>query len=391
MGLAKPAPHVVRLAVVVIAVSCAQLFAQPASRFATTMTSLRTSPVFFHGKQVAVLGSVNETREGARLEPESGAAPGDAASAGTKAPIFVFFRERPSRSSGEVRGEFWDLGRLTEGDTRFSNYDFKPLLEATTQGRWPSRDQVFVLLGASMIETKLPDAPTLRAIVLAPDRYEGKSVTISGRFRGRNLYGDLATPLSNSSKWDFVMQSADAAVWISNLRPKGKGFELDPGARLDTGRWVQVAGIVRRDGGRPWIEGREIEQVSAPEETTAEVVVPLTAPEPPPTIVFTTPVPDEPDVDVATPVRIQFSRDMDGRTFKGRVRITYLPSAQAGAELTPPTYTPTYNVGNRGLEIKFAKPLERFQKVSVELLEGITTIMGDPLKPWSMTFTTGGR
>jgi hypothetical protein len=250
---------------------------------------------------------------------------------------------------------------------------------------------VFVLLGASLIETKLPDAPTLRAIVLAPDRYEGKSVTISGRFRGRNLYGDLATPLSNSSKWDFVMQSADAAVWISNLRPKGKGFELDPGARLDTGRWVQVAGIVRRDGGRPWIEGREIEQVSAPEETTAEVVVPLTAPEPPPTIVFTTPVPDEPDVEVATPVRIQFSRDMDGRTFKGRVRITYLPNAQAGAELPPPTYTPTYNVGNRGLEIKFAKPLERFQKVSVELLEGITTIMGDPLKPWSMTFTTGGR
>jgi hypothetical protein len=392
MGLAKPAAHVARVATVVVAISCAQVVAQPVGRFATTMASLRSSALFFHGKQVAVLGSISESRDLPRLEPEGGAAAPDAAGSAAKTPIFVFFLQRPTRSSGEVRGEFWDLGRLSEGDSRFANYDFKPLLEATTQGRWPGRDQVFVLLGASVIENKLPDTPTLRAIVLAPERYEGKSVTISGRFRGRNLYGDLATPLPNASKWDFVMQTADAALWVSNLRPKGKGFELDPGARLDTGRWVQVGGIVRRDGGRAWIEGREIDQVAPPDETTAEVVVPLTPAEPPPVVVFTTPVPDEPDVDTTALVRIQFSRDMDGRSFKGRVRITYVGPAQPGAEGPPaPPFAPTYNVGNRGLEIKFTKPLERFQRVKVELLEGITAITGDPLKPWSMTFATGGK
>ena len=83
---------------------------------------------------------------------------------------------------------------------------------------------------------------------------------------------------------------------------------------------------------------------------------------------------------------------MDTRTFKGRVRISYVTAPQPGADALPaPVYAPAYNIGNRGLEIKFAKPLERFQKVTVELLEGITTITGDPLKPWSMTFTTGGR
>jgi hypothetical protein len=373
---------VLRLAAVGLALSAAQAAAQPPTRFVTTAASLRASPVFFHGKQVVLLGSVSESRDLARLEPEG------------SAPIFLFFRDRPSRSDGEVRGEFWDLGRLSEGDSRFSNYDFKPLLEATTQGRWPGRDQVFVLLGASVTETKLPDTPTLRAIVLAPERYEGKSVTVSGRFRGRNLYADLATPLPGASKWDFVMQSADAAIWVGNLRPKGKGFELDPGARLDTGRWVQVTGIVRRDGGRAWLEGREIDQVSPPDEATTEVVVPLTPPEPPPTVVFTTPVPDEPEVEVSTLVRLQFSRDMDNRSFKDRVRITYVapqPSAQPPAAVPDPTYAVAYNVGNRGLEIKFAKPLEPFRTVKVELLEGITAITGDPLKPWSMTFVTGGR
>jgi hypothetical protein len=380
MGLGTRASKAAWLATAAIGISSIQATAQPATRFAATAASLRASPVFYHGKQVTVLGSITESRDLTRLEPEG------------SAPIFLFFRDRASRSNGEVRGEFWDLGRLTEGDSRFANYDFKPVLEATTQGRWPGRDQVFVLLGASVTESVLPDTPTLRAIVLAPERYEGKSVTLSGRFRGRNLYADLPTPLPGASKWDFVMQSADAAIWIGNLRPRGKGFELDPGARIDTRRWVQVTGIVRRDGGRAWIEGREIEQVSPPEESTAEVVVPLTPPEPPPTVVFTTPVPDEPEVDLTTLVRVQFSRDMDSRSFKDRVRISYVPAAQPGAQApAPPIYTSVYNIGNRGLEVKFAKPLEPFQTVRVELTEGITAITGDPLKPWSMTFATGGR
>jgi hypothetical protein len=372
------------LSLVVLATSYG--LAQTPNRVATTPASLRSAPVFFHGKRVAVLGSVVEQRDLFRLDPP--ASPGGPPSESSGRAIYVYWRERPTRTSGEVRGEFWDLGRINEGDSRFSSYDFGPLLEATTQGRWPGRDQVFVILGASLVEATLPDTPTLRAIVMAPERYENRGVSISGRFRGRNLHADLPAPLPTPTKWDFVVQSADASLWISGLRPKGRGFELDPSARVDTGRWLQIAGTVRRDGSRVWIEAREIELSSPPEETQVEVDVPVVPKEPPPTVVFSAPVPDEADVEIGVIVRIQFSRDMDARSFKDHVRVSYAPPAQGQAP-SPPIWSLNYNVGSRGIELKFVKPLERFQSVKVELLEGVKAIDGEPMQPWALTFSTG--
>jgi hypothetical protein len=366
--------------------------AQTPGRIATTSAALRSSPVFFHGKQIAVLGSLTESRDLFRLGPPGQvAAPApDAAPDLASKPIYVYWRERPRRSDGEIRGEFWDLGRLDAGDSRFSSVDFQPLLELLTQGRWPPRDQVFVVLNASLVDATIPEAPSLRAIALAPERYENRSATVSGRFRGRNLLGDLATPLPTPGKWDFVLKSADAAVWISGLRPRGRGFELDPSARMDTGRWVQIEGTVRREGSRVWVEARAIELAKPVEETAVEVEVPPTPPEPPPTVVFSTPVPDEADVENTTVVRVQFSRDMDVRSFKDRIRVSYLSAPQA---TTPPATAPpfafSYNVGTRAIELKFTKPLDRFQTVKVELMDGITAVGGDPLRPWNLTFSTG--
>jgi hypothetical protein len=55
----------------------------------------------------------------------------------------------------------------------------------------------------------------------------------------------------------------------------------------------------------------------------------------------------------------------------------------------PPPFTASYNDAAHAVEIRFEPPLERFQQVKVELLEGITALDGQPLKPWSLTFTTG--
>jgi hypothetical protein len=211
---------------------------------------------------------------------------------------------------------------------------------------------------------------------------------VSGRFRGRNLLGDLPAPL-NKSKWDFVLQSADAAIWVSGLRPKGKGFDLDPGARVDTGRWLEVTGVVRTEGSRAWIEAKSVQLSSEPEDTPVEIAVPATPKEPPPEVVFSAPVASETDVETATRVRVQFSRDMDGRTFRDRVRVSYIGKGR-GQQPAAPAFAAVYNDANRAVEIRFVQPLERFQTVKVELLEGITAVDGQPLQPWSLTFSTGG-
>jgi Big-like domain-containing protein len=364
---------------------CGSARAQPPGRIATTPHALVTSAVFFHGKQIAVRAKIADAGDQSRVEiPIDEAA---VAKRSTPPQLFVFWRERPPRNEGEIRGEFWDLGRVAQDDGRFSSYDFKRMLEIATNGRWPARDEVYVILGATMLESTTPATASVRSIVLTPEAYTNHEVTLSGRFRGRNLYGDLPGPL-NKSKWDFVLQSADAGIWISGLRPRGRGFDLDPGARVDTGRWLTVAGTVRVEGNNVWLEAKTIEQSAPVSEAPVEVEVPVTPKEAPPTVVFSAPVPDDTGVERTTTVRIQFSRDMDPKSFKDHVRVVYVPPAQ-GQTPEPPNITTRYNPGNLGLEIKFAAPLERFQTVRVELLEGITAANGDPLAPWTLTFSVG--
>jgi hypothetical protein len=353
------------------------LFAQGSTRLVTTPEALVASPVFFHGKQIVVRRDVEPAGTLMRL-------------ANTTKPVFVFWRDSSSAPrSGEVRGDFWDVGRLERTDSRFSNVNFQPILEATGNGQWPARDQVFVILGASAVESPLPDDPNLRALALAPERFVGKGVTITGRFRGANLFADLPTGAGTKGRWDFVLQSADAAIWVSGVRPRGKGFDLDVNARMDAGHWLKVAGTLRRDGALPWIEATSIAEATAPSEAVAEVTV-APPPQPVPQVVFSTPTADETDADRVAAIRIQFSRDMDPRTFSGRVKVSYAGPAPADAPAMP-NFAVRYNEGTRALEIKPASPLDRFRIVKVDLLEGIlSNIDNQPLGPYTLTFTTGG-
>jgi len=357
----------------------AALSAQAPTRHATTAEALVAAPVFFHGKQIAVRTDVEPAGALMKL-------------AGTTKPIFVFWRDSPSAPrNSEVRGEFWDVGRLERTDARFSSVNFQPILEATTQGRWPGRDEVFIILGATTVESPLPVEPTIRALALAPDQYVGKGVTVTGRFRGANLLADLPQGAGTKGRWDFVVQSADSAVWVTGVRPRGRSFDLDVTARADTGRWIQIAGTVRRTGPLAFIEATSITEATAPSNTTVEVAIPPPPPAPAPEIVFSAPGAGDTDVDRAAAIRIQFSRDMDGRTFRDRIRLSYVGAAPAGSPGTPPAFTARYVEGNRALEIKPSAPLDRYRTVKVDLLEGIlSNVDNQPLKPVSLTFTTGG-
>jgi hypothetical protein len=241
-----------------------------------------------------------------------------------------------------------------------------------------------------------PPAP-IRSIVLDAARYIDQKVTITGQFYGRNLAGDLPDA-PHQSRYDFVLRAADAAIWVTNLRPRGKDsggdtFELGLDARLDTGRWLQLSGTVRQGRGLLWVDG--LAGSLAPAQAPAAVVddePPVRVPAAPPAeVVFSAPTDAETDVSVETNIRIQFSRDLDPATFKGRVRVTYLNSPGSGADAPaqPVDFTTQYAAFNRVLELKFTKPLEPFRTLKVELLDGILGTDQQSMKPWTLTFDLG--
>ena len=95
---------------------------------------------------------------------------------------------------------------------------------------------------------------------------------------------------------------------------------------------------------------------------------------------------------VAAPIRLQFSRGIDPSTLTARLRVGYVggaaPSPEASATIDVQM---SYDAGTRAVELRFQRPLEAFRTVKVELLEGIRTFDGAPIKPWSVTFSVGAN
>jgi hypothetical protein len=350
--------------------------AQPLTRLATTASALVHFPVFFSGRAVVVRGELRHQDHTLVL-----IGPG-----ADKAIYLHFDGAAPDDGQVEIRGTMFDVGKLTEDDPRLSGVDVAPILQTETSGRWPASGDVLLIKVDQAEPARPPAAPTVRTVALDPGRYEDQRVTLVGRFRGANLYGDLPQA-PGKSKWDFVLQSADAAIWVTGLRPRAKGLDLDPTARVDTGRDVEVSGVVKHQAGVVWLEGQLIAPAERPEDSgePATIVPPQG---PPPQVVFSAPIADDVDIAPSTTVRIQFSRDMKAGTFTDRVRVGYFGAA-AAAVPPPPAFRTAYHDDARELEITFEHPLARFRTLRVQLLAGITALDGAPLAPWSLTFSVG--
>ncbi len=367
----------------------AGLAAQPATRKATNIPAILGFPGFFHGRQVLIIGKVGLTPEG-RLKVSEEATSIDLVVSKGNAPDGI----------DEIRGEYWDIGRMKPDDIRLTNYNLKATFHFDPEGPWPRPGEVTAIIASSVMPAELPATPSIRTIVLQPSRYADQKVTITGQYSGRNLMGDLPDA-PGKSRYDFVLRAADAAIWVSNMRPKlkdanGKEIELALDSRIDSGRWLQVHGTVTQGRGLQWIdaEAGSLTIAKPPSEPTPTAEEQVRVPAaPPPEVVFSAPTDDETDVSMATNVRIQFSRDLDQRTLRGHIRARYLESqtVERGEPVTPPAdFTFTYNQASRVLELKFTKPLERFRTIKIELLEGILGTDTQPLKPWSLTFSLGG-
>jgi hypothetical protein len=400
---ARRARHSVQVALLGVFFGLVSLDAQTAVRRATNISAILAYPNFYHMRPVLVVGTVAQQQNGEfrvsdgsdwlRVVPDGNAPDG----------------------VNEVRGQFWDIGRMKADDPRFATLDLRRLFNFDPEGAWPRPGEVTAIMTAAITpattpaavegavgSTKSTESPAtpIRAIVLDPQRYVGQSVTITGQFYGRNLTGDLPdTP--RQSRYDFVMRSADASVWVTNVRPRGKdsrgrNFELGLDARIDTGKWVQVVGTVRQGRGLLWLDGQPdslaLAQPPPVEPIVEEATVRVPA-APPAEVIFSAPTQDETDVPLTTNIRIQFSSDVDPATFRGQIRVTYLDTPggpEATQSTTPSDFTTQYNGFNRVLEMKFTKPLERFRTLRVELADGILGVDKQPLKPWTLTFLLAG-
>lgn len=368
---------VVALSTVAVGVS-----AQQSPRRATNIAALRAFPAFYHLRPVIVVGTIALADNGdLRLSNDS-------------ATMRVIYKGNTPDTLAEVRGEFWDLGRMNADDPRLAGMEAARTFHIDPEGPWPRPGTVMAIVASAVTETVQPSTASIRGIVLHPARFLEQKITVTGQFAGRNLLGDLPDAPAKS-RYDFVVRSADASIWVTNLRPRGKDFELALDARIDTGRWVEVSGVLQQGRGLQWLDatGTTIALAKPPAADTTAQETPIRVPAaPPPEVVFSAPTSDESDVALTTTVRIQFSRDISAPTLKGHVVVKYdeAETQKRGETETPRVeFTTQYLPGNRVLEIRFSKPLEVTRKVYVELGDGILGMDQQPLVPWKLAFTTG--
>jgi hypothetical protein len=341
--------------------------AQSAVRRLTTIDAIRQYPGFYHLQNVLVRGEF--ATEGNRLllradQYEVRAVLDD----GVSAPKGVV----------DTRGLFLDVGRLEAGDPRAGKF-----AEGRDASTWPRPGEELILRVSATLETQPVAGASVRSIAVEPWRYDGQTVTVIGNFRGRNLFGDLPGA-PGKSKYDFVLRGTEGAVWVTDFRPRGQGFDLDVNRRVDTDRWLEVTGTVVREKALVSLKATRVTLSKAPQVTVSDEPVVPPVPLDPVDVVFNSPTEGETDVRAAAPIRIQFSRGLDEKTLAGQIRVTYV-----GQEGTLDFKT-AYDGANRAIVISFPKPLEAYRTVRVELLDGIKGFDGAPVKPWTLTFSVGG-
>ncbi len=373
--------HAVLVAFIVS--SGASSHAQVAPRRAASPAALLAYPGFYQGQLVVVRGNLVTRDRPVLLSPTI-----------ERSIPLIFSGLSPADGPVELRASFWDVGRLQREDPRIVTFGLDRLLPGGLEADWPRPGEIVVLtVTDAMAVPPAEGAVTVRQIALDPSSHVGQTVKVTGQFRGRNLYGD-APQGPGLSQWDFVLRAADAAVWVTGLRPRGRGFNLDTGARVDTGTWLEIAGVLRERKGLVWIEGQQILLTKPAVETRNDEAAPIPQMGPPPEVIFSDPEQGESDVSLKSPIRVQFSRDMIPGSFKGHIRFAFI-TADAAAGSKPvregerfPEFK--YDGARRALEIRLDQPdSAAYRNAIIELLDGISSTDGAKLQPWQLTFSFG--
>lgn len=100
-------------------------------------------------------------------------------------------------------------------------------------------------------------APSLELLVRGPEAAAGRAITVSGVFRGANLFADLPDE-SRRQSTDWVLQDGPFSVWVSGKEPKGEGWSLDPRSKTDCSFRLEVRGRVETAGGFVYLRAKDV-------------------------------------------------------------------------------------------------------------------------------------
>jgi Big-like domain-containing protein len=229
-------------------------------------------------------------------------------------------------------------------------------------------------------EIKAPEV-SLEKLVGTPGKRDGQMIRVVGKFRGRNLYGDLPVSTERTSA-DWVIKDDLYAVWITGRKPKGAGWELDASLKRDTGKWIEVIGKPETIRGVTYIKAVRV-QITTPPSARADVKPPPPPPEKPrkpPVVVFALPLDGDGEVAQDSRFVVQFSKDMDENTFNGHVILRYTGPVQPGDRAFDGLKL-TYDRGRRALTVDPGDVLRPRRQIELILLPGISDIDGMTLIP----------
>ncbi len=299
----------------------------------------------------------------------------------------------------EVVGVFWDMSQIFEQDHRLRNYPgalrrdadlreelryFLAAREVTPieEERAKKEDKPAPKPAPPPINLNLPPATALdlRELVKSPGDYLGTRVSVVGKFRGDNLYGDLSIKTKHGPR-DFVVKVGEFAIWVTGRRPRGEGFELNPELRRDTGKWLKVSGVPRVEEGVVYLKADSLELAPEPSDPDLE---PSEAkkedaetPKVPPEVTFSLPLDGERGIALDSEFRVQFSKDMDEASFDRNVDLLY--SDDDGRANPFPAMHIHYEAASRTLLVSPGKTLEPGRELRLALYRNVKDKEGLPL------------
>jgi hypothetical protein len=302
----------------------------------------------------------------------------------------------------EITGIFFDLDSVLQPEQHPVLRYFPGAVRRDAMGM--NKQYFIAATGAEVIEEiesefdavkpeDLPEAPEpdidasslssvdLRDLVKDPSRYLGKQITVLGKFRGSNLYGDLSIREKRTPR-DFIIKVGEAAIWVTGRRPAGKGFRLDPSKRRDTGEWLHVIGEPWESGGTVYLKAAKIELAEDPGDPDLEPVKVRAAEKeagPPPEVTFTLPIGGDRSIPLDSQFQVQFSKDMKGESFHRNVDLLYADDDGIGNPF--PSLEVTYDGPSRTLTVKPNQTLAPEKEIRLILYDSIEDLEGQKLPP----------